>query len=79
VDTQLPEAEQRAITDALQSASLAKIQRASRLFEELAPDERGPSLNVQLLSTYNLEPVTAVMQFALNCIPSQGASPSGAA
>ena len=66
-----PEAERRAITDALQSASLAKIRRASRMFEELAHDEGGPSLNVEMLSTYNLEPVSAVMQFALNCILGQ--------
>jgi hypothetical protein len=31
----------------------------------------GPSLNVELLSIYSLEPVSAVMQFALNCIPGQ--------
>jgi hypothetical protein len=66
-----PEADRRAITDALRSASLAKIRRASRMFEELAHDEGGPSVNVELLSTYNLEPVSAVMQFALNCIPGQ--------
>jgi hypothetical protein len=39
-----PEEERRAITDGLQSASLAKIRRTSRMFEELAHDERGSQL-----------------------------------
>jgi len=38
-----PEADRRAITDALQSASLAKIRWTSRMFEELAPDEGVPT------------------------------------
>jgi len=42
-----------------------------RMFEELAHDEGGPSLNVELLGTYNLPRVSAVMHFALNCIPGQ--------
>ena len=37
---QFPEAERRAIRDALQSASLAKIHRASRKVEQLAHHER---------------------------------------
>jgi len=41
------------------------------MFEELAHDKGGPSLNVELLSTYNLEPASAAMHFALNCIPGQ--------
>jgi len=51
-----PEAEPRAITDVLQLATLAKIRRALRMFEDSANKEAGPSLNIELLSTCNSEP-----------------------
>jgi FkbH-like protein len=55
----------------VQSASLAKVRRALRLVEDLPAEQRGPVLKVELLSTYNLEPVLPVLQLALNCLPSQ--------
>ena len=66
-----PDAQKEAIADALESASLAKIRRALRLLEEMDQDQRGPILDVELLSTFNLEPILPVIQFALNCIPSR--------
>ena len=33
--------------------------------------QRGPILNVELLSTFNLEPILPILQFALNCMPSR--------
>lgn len=66
-----PEPQREAITDALKSASLAKVRRALRLLEKLVPDQRGPILNIELLSTFNLEPVLPVLQLALDCLPSR--------
>jgi len=66
-----PELHKEAITDAMESASLAKIRRALRLLEKLDPDQRGPILNVELLSTFNLEPVLPVLQLTLDCLPSR--------
>ncbi len=66
-----PEPQKTSITDALESASLAKIRRALRLLEDLGADQRGPILNVELLSTFNLEPVLPALQLALNCLPSR--------
>ena len=34
-------------------------------------DQRGPILEVELLSTFNLEPILPTIQFALNCLPSR--------
>jgi FkbH-like protein len=66
-----PEAQQDAIKQAVESASLAKIRRALRLLDELAPEQRGPVLAVEILSTYNLEPIFPVLQLAFNCLPSR--------
>jgi FkbH-like protein len=66
-----PEPQKEAIAEAIESASLAKIRRALRLLEKLDPGQRGPILNVELLSTFNLEPVLPVLQLALNCLPSR--------
>jgi len=66
-----PEPQKTSITDALESASLAKIRPALRLLEDLSADQRGPILNVELLSTFNLEPVLPALQLALNCLPSR--------
>jgi hypothetical protein len=66
-----PEAQKSAIADALKFASLARIRRALRLLEEMDQDQRGPILKVELLSTFNLEPILPVLQFALNCMPSR--------
>jgi FkbH-like protein len=60
-----------AIIEAVESASLAKVRRALRLLEELGVDQRGPVLNIELLSTFNLEPVLPVLQLALDCLPSR--------
>jgi FkbH-like protein len=56
---------------AVESASMAKIRRALRSLHELAPEQRGPVLDVEILSTYNLEPIFPVLQLALNCLPSR--------
>jgi FkbH-like protein len=66
-----PDAQQDAIRQALESASLAKIRRALRLLHELAPEQRGPVLAVEILSTYNLEPILPVLELALSCLPSR--------
>ena len=66
-----PDAQKEATADAVESASLAKIRRALRLLEDMDQDQRGPILDVELLSTFNLEPILPVIQFALNCIPSR--------
>ena len=61
-----PEPQKAAITEALESASLAKIRRALRLLEEIDPEERGPIFGVEFVSTFNLEPVLPVLQLALD-------------
>ena len=66
-----PELQREAIAEALESASVAKVRRALRLLDKLSPVERGPILNVELLSTFNLEPVLPVLQLALDCLPSR--------
>ena len=66
-----PERQKDAIADAMESSSLAKIRRALRIVEELSRDQRGPTLNVELLSTYNIEPILPVLQLALDCLPSR--------
>jgi FkbH-like protein len=66
-----PNAQQHAVMQAVESASLAKIRRALRSLEEMDPAQRGPVLDVELLSTYNLDPVLPVLQLALNCLPSR--------
>jgi len=58
-----PETQKAAIIEAVESASLAKTRRALRLLEELGPDQRGPVLDVEILSTYNLEPLLPVAHF----------------
>jgi len=71
VDTQVSRGGEARDHRRVAMASLAKSGGPRACFEELAHDEEGPSVNVGLFSTYNLEPVSAVMQFVLNCIPSQ--------
>ena len=66
-----PDVQKEAVLQAVESASLIKIRRALRSLEELDPERRGPVLNVELLSTYNLEPLLPVLQLALSCLPSQ--------
>jgi FkbH-like protein len=66
-----PETQKAAIIEAVESASLAKTRRALRLLEELDPDQRGPVFGVEILSTYNLEPLLPVLQLAVSCLPSQ--------
>ena len=56
---------------AVHSTSLAEIRRALRSLEEIAPEQRGPVLDVEILSTYNVEPILPVLQLALNCLPSR--------
>ena len=67
-----PETEKEAIVDAIESRSLAKIRHALGLLQKLDPDYRGPNFNVELLGTYNLEPILPVLQLALGCLPSSG-------
>jgi FkbH-like protein len=66
-----PETQKAAIIEALESASLAKARRALRLLEELDPDRRGPVFGVEILSTFNLEPLLPVLELAVSCMPSQ--------
>jgi FkbH-like protein len=66
-----PDVQQNAIMQAVESGSLAKVRRASRSLQELSAEERGPILKVEILSTYNLEPILPVLQLALSCIPSR--------
>jgi FkbH-like protein len=66
-----PDVQKSAVMEAFDSASLAKTRRALRLLEELGPDQRGPVFDVEMLSTYNLEPLLPVLQLALSCLPSQ--------
>ena len=66
-----PQSHQIAILESVESGSLPQIRKALRLIEELPRQDRGRSLNVEILSTFNLEPLLPVLQFALNCIPSQ--------
>ena len=66
-----PSAQKDAITAALKTSSLAKIRRATRLLEELDPTLRGPRLNIEFISTYNLEPILPILTFALSLLPAQ--------
>jgi FkbH-like protein len=66
-----PDAQQNAVAQAVDAASLGKIRRALRSLQELPPDQRGPLFNVEVLSTFNLEPILPVLQLGLNCIPSR--------
>src|SRR5260370_15697435 len=66
-----PDVQKAAIMEAVESASLAKTRRALRLLEELGPDQRGQVLDVEILSTYNLEPLLPVLQLAMSCMPTQ--------
>ena len=66
-----PELQRKTIVEAVETASLAKVRRALRLLNELTPEQRGRPFTVELLSTYNLEPVLPALELALSCIPSQ--------
>ena len=66
-----PELQRKTIVEAVETASLAKVRRALRLLNELTPEQRGRPFTVELLSTYNLEPVLPPLELALSCIPSQ--------
>src|SRR5207244_7674324 len=66
-----PDVQKAAIMEGVESASLVKTRRALRLLEELDPDQRGPRRDVEILSTYNLEPLLPVLQLAMSCLPSQ--------
>ena len=67
----LPQSHKVAILEAVESGSLLQVRRSLRLLDELDPQYRGRSFKVEILSTFNLEPILPVLQFALNCIPSQ--------
>ncbi len=64
-----PELHQEAVIEACESASLGKIRRALRLIHDSS--ERGPALTVELLSTFNLEPILPHLQLAFQCLPSR--------
>jgi hypothetical protein len=66
-----PVLQKEAITAALETGSLVKARQAMRLLEELDSKLRGPSLTIEILSTYNLEPILPVLNFALSCLPAQ--------
>src|ERR1700740_855060 len=66
-----PEPQKVAIKEAFDSASLAKIRRAARLHEKLDPEQRSSMVDIEFVSTFNLEPVLPVLQLALDCLPSR--------
>lgn len=66
-----PAPHKEAITLALESASLARIRRALGLIEKLDFKLRGPALEIEILSTYNVEPILPTLQLAISCLPSQ--------
>jgi FkbH-like protein len=66
-----PALQREAITEALESARLGKIRRALRLIADLPEEQRGPLFTIELLSTYNLEPVLPTLELACNCLPSR--------
>jgi FkbH-like protein len=66
-----PSSQQEAIREAIESARLAKVRRALSLVNELPEKLRGPRFEVELLATYNLEPVLPSLELALDCLPSQ--------
>src|SRR5437868_6292496 len=66
-----PDAQKAAIMEAVESGSLAKARRALSLLDRMGPEQRGPALNVEILATYNLEPLLPVLQLAMSCLPSR--------
>lgn len=66
-----PELQRAAIVEAIDAASLAKVRRALALVEEVDVKHRGPPLRIELLSTFNVEPIAPVLQLALSCLPSR--------
>ncbi len=66
-----PELQKTAILEAMEAASLAKVRRALRLVEDLDAEHRGPLFRVELLSTFNLEPIRSVLELALSCLPAR--------
>ena len=66
-----PELQRHAIVEAVETASLGKVRHALRLLKELSPEQRGRPFTIELLSTYNLEPILPPIELALSCIPSQ--------
>src|SRR5437667_2227317 len=66
-----PEVQKAAAMEAIEGASLAKTRRALRSLQELDVSQRGPAFKVEILSTYNLEPLLPVLKLALSCLPSQ--------
>lgn len=68
-----PAAVKDAALEALRSARMGQVRKALRLVEKVDQAERGPSFNIELLSTFNLEPAMPVLTLALACIPTQPA------
>lgn len=66
-----PEKQQKAIREANDSGRLAKVRHALALLREMPVAQRGPEFNVELLCTYNLEPILPVLELGLSCLPSQ--------
>jgi hypothetical protein len=66
-----PIAPQNAVIAAVESESLPSIRRALGLFVDLDGNLRGPNVEVELLSTFTLEPMLPALQLALNCLPSR--------
>jgi FkbH-like protein len=66
-----PALQQQAIREAIEGASLAKARRALGLIEELPDEQRGPPFEIELLATFNLEPVLHTLEFGFACLPSQ--------
>jgi FkbH-like protein len=66
-----PDQQKAAVEAAMESASLGKARHALRLLEKLDEEQRGGAFDVELLSTYNLEPILPILQLAISCLPSR--------
>lgn len=66
-----PKPQREAIIEAITTGRLAKVRRALGLIEDLPEERRGPAFNIDLLSTFNLEPILPVLELVFNCFPSR--------
>jgi FkbH-like protein len=64
-----PDQQKDAIREAVATGHLSKVRRALAFIREL--EERGPRFCVELLGTYNLEPILPALELACSCLPSQ--------
>jgi FkbH-like protein len=65
----LPEPVRPAVSDAVQSATWLKVRRALSAIAACPPEQQGPEVAIQILASFNLEPVEPALQLGLRCIP----------